>query len=319
MEYFRFRSGAAKYHDLVELVGYQGRTDRFEQPTKVVVFDESAALDGQNPWGLENSANVLVDITIFKQNDKSKAIFVALSEEGVIEYHSDPPFSEDIPEAGVWKAGSKGYGYLEFIRQLGKDLFAGGFVGQIYRRTGPTDWVRFDEGLFEPGDDKFDVSDMCLSTTGEYYAVTAFGKSGRIVSRSEETKWLDIPNPTWEWLKGCIAADDGTVWICGKNGTLLHGNAQAGFKPVPTPEINDTFLSVALYAGKVWLATSVSLFAYDGESVKEVDTGLFPPLRSANRLQAVDGVLWSFGYDDIVRFDGVKWERFICPASKPFG
>jgi hypothetical protein len=318
MQYLQFRSGCAKYRDLVELVGYLGTSDPFDPPSHVVVFDEASLSKNSDPWGVESVDHVLVDVTAFKPINSERPIFVCLSEEGEVLFHDWSVTTESITEAGLWKSGSMGFGYLECIRQLGNDLFAGGFAGQLYQRIAPNEWIRFDGGLFEQTEEKFDVSDICISSKGQYYAITTLGKSGRILVREDNSDWTDIVNPSGEWLKGCVAAEDGTVWICGKNGTLLHGNAQTGFKAVPTPDTNDTFLSVALYAGRVWVATNVSLFVYDGDTMTEVETGLSPRLRSANRLQAVDGVLWSFGYDDIVRFDGAKWERFICPAAKPF-
>jgi hypothetical protein len=315
-EYIRFRSGAAKYRDLALMPAYLGRVDPFEPPTHVIVFDETAPPAEQ--WGKDDYDNVYTDVCVFRGTEFERPIFVTLSEEGQVLFHAPNEIEEDIPDAGIWKRSAKKYGYLGGVRQLGDDLFAFGYSGQVYRRNAPANWVHFDKGLLEERDDNFDVMDICRSHDGRFYAVTSGSKTGHIVVRTEGSDWANLTNPSGEWLHYCAAAADGTVWICGKNGTLLHGNAENGFKAVPTPDIHDTFLSVALYAGKVWVSTSVSLYVYDGEAVNEVDTGLFPPLRSANRLQAVDGVLWSFGYDDIVRFDGTRWERFICPAVKPF-
>jgi hypothetical protein len=315
-DYVRFRCGAAKYRDLALMPAYLGRVDPFEPPTHVIVFDETAPT--AEKWGTDAYEDVYIDVCVFRSEEFERPVFVTASEEGCVLFHAAKEIKEDIPEAGLWKQSAKGYGYIGGIRQLGEKLYAFGFSGQVYKRMAPDTWVRFDKGLFEQTEDKFDVSDICKSPNGQYYAITTLGKAGRIFVRKDESDWTDIVNPSGESLKGCVAGDDAEIWICGKNGTLLHGNAEVGFTAISNPDINDTFLSVALYAGKVWVATNVSLFVYNGETMEEVDTGLVPPLRSANRLQAVDGVLWSFGYDDIVRFDGAKWERFICPAAKPF-
>jgi hypothetical protein len=277
-DYIHFRCGAAKYKDLVLMPAYLGRVDPFEPPTHVIVFDETAPPAEQ--WGTDAYDDVYVDVCVFSNAEFERPIFVTISEEGRVLFHAAKEFVEDIPEAGLWKQSAKGYGYIGGVRQLGGKLLAFGYGGQVYERIAPNTWVRFDKGLFEQTEEKFDVAEICLSRDGQFYAVSAFGRTGRISVRSEGSDWTDLANPSGERLSSCIAADDGTVWICGKNGTLLHGNAHAGFTAVPTPDINDTFLSLALYAGKVWLATRVSLFAYDGESVQGNE---FRLTRSSNK------------------------------------
>ncbi|NKC52284.1 hypothetical protein HED63_26700 [Ochrobactrum cytisi] len=108
------------------------------------------------------------------------------------------------------------------------------------------------------------------------------------------------------------------IWICGRNGTLLKGNAANGFTLVGDPDCNEEFLSVALFEGKVWLSSATSLYTWSSNRLRKVYTGVFPNIRSANRLQVVDGVLWSFGYDDVLRYDGSTWKRFVCPGTEPF-
>ena len=39
------------------------------------------------------------------------------------------------------------------------------------------------------------------------------------------------------------------------------------------------------------------------------------PAPKGYRLHTRDGMLWSFGQDDLVFFDGTKWERIICPDN----
>lgn len=312
MKYFRFRSGYAKYHDLAMLVGFVGRVDPFEPPTKVVVFDEPATAG--NVWGLENSEHVFVDVTTFKTADMPRAVFVCLSEEGIVWFQNEEGTVEDIAEAGLWKETSENYGSLSRITQIGEYLYAVGYKGQVYRRVKAGTWEHFDQELLDPEDDKLDIIDLAISSDGIFYAVEA---NGRIFARREDTVWTPIINPAKEQLRSVTADKDGTVWICGRNGSLLHGNAEQGFVNVSGVDDNAKFLSVALYNDAVWVCIAAKIYTYDGEKITLVETGLTPPLRSANRLQAIDGVLWSFGMDDLVRFDGKVWQRFVCPATEP--
>jgi hypothetical protein len=50
--------------------------------------------------------------------------------------------------------------------------------------------------------------------------------------------------------------------------------------------------------------------------LKEVNTGLIPKLTDANAISVSNGMLWSVGYKDIVRFDGKNWMRLVHPDNR---
>ena len=106
-----------------------------------------------------------------------------------------------------------------------------------------------------------------------------------------------------------------TVWVCGRNGTLLKGNERQGFMDLSRIEDNETFLSIARYGDHIYLGHDDGVSVYDGHKIVSVSTGLKPVLRDGHLVEATDGVVWSFGYSDIARFDGVTWKRY--PTDKP--
>ena len=313
MTQVRFRSGCAKYPDLAMLLAYAGESDPFDPPTNIIVLDDAPS---QAEWGMENLDDVFVDICTFRSGAMDRPAFVCVSEEGKVWFQLQQRVVEDIPGAGLSKPTSLKLGYIGGIRQLGDDLYAFGYAGQIYRRSGADKWDGFDQGILGTPGAEFDISAMCL-TGDTFYAVTKMGGKGRIYSRTGDM-WTPERNPAGEWLNSVAADQDGTVWICGRNGTLLKGNAASGFTMVGDPECNEEFLSVALFRGGVWLSSATSLYTWCSGRLSKVNIDIFPGIRSANRLQAVDDVLWSFGYDDVLRFDGDKWTRFICPGTEPF-
>ncbi|WP_454688036.1 hypothetical protein [Achromobacter aloeverae] len=296
------------------LLAYVGDSDPFEPPTKVIVLEDVGTPDGQ--WGLENFQDVFIGICTFQSDDMDHPAFAFVSEEGKVWFHLPSRVEEDIADAGLFKPGSLGLGYLGGIKQLDGDLFAFGFGGQIYRRAAPGKWEHFDAGILGSADDEFDLTDMCVSG-GTFYAVTALGARGRICARIQDT-WVDQSNPTGEWLNAVAADPSGTVWACGRNGALVQGNAESGFASVGDPGCDENFLSIAFFNGQVWLCSANAIYTYASGALSKVETGLAPKLLNAHRLQAVGDVLWSFGYDDMARFDGEKWTRFVCPATKLF-
>jgi hypothetical protein len=310
MSPLRFRTGYAKYPDLAMLLAYVGESDPFDPPTKVVVLDDAPA---PSEWGMEDFDDVLVDVCTFRARASDRPAFVCVSEEGKVWFQREPRVMEDIAQAGLTKPTSLKLGAIGGIRQLGSALYAFGYAGQIYRRTAAGLWDHFDQGIVGAPGDQHDVTGLCL--LGEtFYAVTRMGGAGRIYARRGET-WVTAGNPSGDWLNAIEADEEGIVWICGRNGTLMKGNAAHGFTLLGGARCAEEFLSIALYLGQVWLSAATALYTWTADRLVKVDTGLSPNVRSANRLQVVDNVLWSFGYDDVLRYDGETWTRFACPGT----
>lgn len=313
MSRIRFRSGYAKYSDLAMFLAYAGESDPFDSPTKIIVLDDARS---EPEWGLEDFNDVFVDVCSFRSGAMERPAFVCISEEGKVWFHLENRVIEDIPDAGLSKPTSLKLGYVGGIRQLGGELYAYGYAGQIYRRTAPATWEHFDQGIVgAPGDD-YDITGMCLSG-GMFYAVTRMGGEGRIYSRDSRNgdMWMTAVNHSGEWLNAIEADQDGNVWVCGRNGALLRGNATTGFTQAGDLECDEEFLSVALFREQIWLSSVTSLYNWSEGRLSKVDTGLLPGICGAHRLQVVDDVLWSFGYDEVLRYNGDRWMRFACPCA----
>ncbi|WP_442679040.1 hypothetical protein ACSBM8_16285 [Sphingomonas sp. ASY06-1R] len=313
MSPLRFRAGYAKYSDLAMLLAYAGESDPFDPPTMVIVLDSAQA---PCEWGLENLDDVFVDVCAFQTGAMGRPAFVCVSEEGKVWFQREPRIVEDIAHAGLTKPTSLKLGAIGGIRPLGNALYAFGYAGQIYRRTEPGMWDHFDEGILGAPGDQHDVTGICLFDE-TFYAVTRMGGPGRIYTRRGET-WVPAVNPSGEWLNAVEADQEGIVWICGRNGTLMKGNAAHGFALLSGARCAEEFLSIALYRGQVWLSSATSLYTWTGDRLVKVATGLSPSVRNAHRLQVVNGVLWSFGYDDILRYEGETWTRFACPGTAAY-
>ena len=89
-----------------------------------------------------------------------------------------------------------------------------------------------------------------------------------------------------------------------KNMTSLSGN----------DSITDNFWGIEYFQGKIYLASLNGLFVLDDGHISTIKTGLTPEIKGY-RLHANDGVLWSFGVDDLAFFDGNNWQRVIHPDN----
>jgi hypothetical protein len=120
--------------------------------------------------------------------------------------------------------------------------------------------------------------------------------------------------PTSSFLLDILVEHADTIWICGRDGTLLRGNARQGFTLVPC-EGRPMFSTLTRFNGKTYLSSYANprgVFVYDGR-LRQVASGLRRELNDVHTVDAVEGALWVVGSKDIARFDGTSWERIKMP------
>jgi hypothetical protein len=74
------------------------------------------------------------------------------------------------------------------------------------------------------------------------------------------------------------------------------------------------FWDMSLYNGQLYISHAHGLIRYDGQDFVDIETGIIPA-PCAHKLDAHDGLLYSFGADHILEFDGDRWEQVICPHN----
>lgn len=231
----------------------------------------------------------------------------ALSEQGDLLFTSKSGFQrERIAGAGTYE----GIGAVKQIRQIGHHLYVCGDQGQVYRRNG-TGWHHIDDGLL---DTKISVTALNLNSIDgtnedDLYVV---GFHGRIYHFNGK-RWTRLDSPTNSHLERIRVVSADEVYICGKAGVLLKGNKN-GFQDISATDMKDHFWGLEYFQGKVYLAALDALFVYDGGNIIPLKTGLKKSI-GGYRLDARDGVLWSFGVDDLAVFDGIKWSKIRDPDN----
>ncbi|MFE8645584.1 hypothetical protein ACFX58_10915 [Sphingomonas sp. NCPPB 2930] len=257
-----------------------------------------------------------------------------ISEEGYVNIYGpggNPYATYQIEDAGVWRQGAPGYGYLSRIRAIGRGLYVCGDARQVYRLVFPSNAAdaeallrraRFmaldqeirqaptppmpdgrDEAAFDAWLDATDTcqfSDIGGTSESDIYAV------GDEAWHFDGSAWrqLALPNDG-ERLHVVHAIDARRIVLAGANGYVLVGNATEGFTDLSSVDDNQTFTGAAWFEGRLWLAADTGLFALDPETrrIAPMATGLVPELQDAHLLEAKDGVLWSFGFKDLAYLD----------------
>jgi hypothetical protein len=276
---------------------------------RLVTYDERH--DPQ--WLVGSLDRSVVSLCRYRYPDRDRTIFVSLTNEGEVGFIGrHEGFYERIPGAGMRAPGATRHGQMTKIRQIGARLYACGFGGQIYRRDAPGEWAPIDDGIRGPPtfENVLCLEDIDGPDERNIYVAGSLGGSG-VVAAFDGARWRSVP--TNRDLYAILIGTDATVWVAGKFGALLHGNSQDGFEDRSDPRFTAKVLSLAWFEGQLYLGTRSGLAVRDGDRVVPVETGLTPPLSDAHAIDAVDGVLWVFGYKSVARFDGARWKRYTPP------
>jgi hypothetical protein len=230
------------------------------------------------------------------------ATLCALSMQGDVSIGTPKGFSyEKIPDAGTYE----GIGATTQIRAIGETLYVCGYHGQVYRRQGRR-WVSVDASLLE--EEELDFHGLDGSSEEDIYAVAM---AGRIFHWNGQG-WHEVKSPTKANLERVRCVSPKEVYICGDGGTLLRGNHRDGFKVLSSK--GSDLWGLEVFLGRVYAAAREGLFVLDGSELRALSTGLDPEI-DGYRLDARDGVLWSFGVNDLAYFDGKTWTRVQHPDN----
>lgn len=196
-------------------------------------------------------------------------------------------------------------GELLCIRVIENELYICGQSTQVYRYVDGA-WADVSPPWAEIGSATLESLDGV--SCNDIYAV---GQKGAVL-HYDGTHWSTLASPASRSLSRVLCRSADEVYVCGNDGLLLVGNRD-GWRSIDTGRTMH-FWDMALYDGQLYIAHLHGLIRYDGQNFVDIDTGIVPA-PTGHRLDARDGLLYSFGIDDLLRFDGKRWERIVCPHN----
>jgi hypothetical protein len=290
---------------------------------------------GPAKWFYDDLDFAVTSITRMEFDGRTN--FGVLSAEGDTLLLRPPPFvREKIPGAGIHSQDSKLWGRMTHVRQIGGTLFACGDGGQIYRRTkatfGDERYEHMDPTLLDDPDARLEAllnnphseaahmkSYFCINGPSED-DIYVCGTRGTLL-HSRGGAFESLRHITQAALINILVENEKIIWICGRDGTLLTGNARDGFRhAVASGSGSQLFSSMTMHDGKIYLASSANprgLFVYQDGRFNQVRSGLKPDIHDVHTVDSVGGVLWVVGSKDILRFDGKTWERIDHVDNTP--
>jgi hypothetical protein len=319
-----FFAGCVIERDYIYVAGKPDVFEDDEEFSRLFFYD---AQDSESPWGHHDLPDwTVVSMCVAENTGLAPRAYAALSKHGEVEFTwPDGSKIEVIEGAGLKINKPPVYGYANAIRQIGDSLYVCGSGGQVYRRDA-SGWRHIADQLKTAAPQPSLATGVAMDELGvhDFAAIDGYsgsdiyvaGGSGEIYHFDGE-RWGQSSVDSTELLNAIHCAENGEVWVCGFNGTILKGNHAAGFKDVSHYDDNMTYSSIRAFEGRTYVAAAEGLFVYNEESTRaeKVTAGLLGSVDDANVLDSRDGTLWSFGYKRILTFDGRAWSEVSHPDN----
>jgi len=324
-----FLDGVVVEHDWIYLAAQLDDLDtEIYRHTRITGFDKYIKDNNSDSegWFYHDLELHIVSVCVKKKTQKQERRLCALSREGDVEIYAIPTGTdaiEKIPGAGLVPGDIEQEGiagYVTNMREIGTSLYVCGMNGQIYRRPPEGGWLAIDGGLCKPMTYIYDEPSnlfTCIDGNSEC-DVYVVGMQG-VVYHYDGWNWQKVPVPTDEHLQWIRCYGQNEVYICGDNGVLLKGSAKKGFKDVSSVEDNLTWWCLCKFGDKVYLSSTQGLYAWDGENITPVVTGLEPEIETWRVDSDGEKALWSLGTKDLAWFDGTHWQRLHNPSNPKIG
>ncbi len=302
-------------------------------------------------WSVDKFDFALNDMTLYMAPDKDYRVLYMLGERGLAVDFATKRRETIIEQRSPLRRDHR-LGFLYKIRQIGERLYASGGGGQVHRREADGTCSILDpallDGLSRGTEILREFRKIANPTPADYEAlrvkgmadmsnilwglgglaeddIYVCGDTSRIF-HYDGTRFSEVPirPPEDRSLLYVLPETPDRVWVCGRKGALLLGNARDGFHEAPGLAAlgNDrpSFNGMAFFEGKLYLSSysgPCGLFVHDRRTIERVWSGLEPDIEDVSAVDAADGVLWVMGTKDLLRFDGQRWERFDLPGNDP--
>lgn len=262
-------------------------------------------------WSRQEFAFELSSLTHLAQPGSADAGWWLLGKRGeVVACNGEAPRIECISTGGTGNPEKK-FGYLSQIRVIDGALFICGYRRQVYRRDG-AEWHLLSDSIL----DRRAKGPWTGFTSIDGFArndVYAVGDDGEIWHFDGAT-WKQCESPTDQTLAE-VRCVDGKVWICGDGGLVLCGDKNGWHVVWDKKEPSENWWSLERFMGRLHLAGNEFLGVLEDGQVSEVDVGLKDSVTTM-ALHARDGVLWAFGEEDILSWDGGSWREWVAPENR---
>jgi hypothetical protein len=175
-----------------------------------------------------------------------------------------------------------------------------GMNRQVYRRDPTGEWIVMEAGL--PASDQVTgFNGVAGSSLSSLYAV---GWDGEIW-KFDGSRWNPMVSPTHWILTAVCVADDGRVYSCGQNGSVLRATNDR-WEALKT-ECWDDLWAIECFQGEIFAAGLRRLWRLN--AADELDLVDAAECESFGTFAKCKGALWSIGAKAVMSYDGKDWNQ----------
>ncbi len=199
----------------------------------------------------------------------------------------------------------KNRGKLRNVRNIDDLIFVVGMDRQVYKRNELGNWELFEKGI-EQNTTKniYGFESIDGFSKDSLYAV---GWEGEIWN-FEKDVWKPQNSPTENILVDVCCAGNGYVYACGRQGLILRGK-NGNWEILKQNNFSEDIWSIVWFNEKLYCATMTEIYTLNSDNILEYENMGEDTAKTCYKLDARDGVLWSFGEKDLMSFDGLNWKR----------
>lgn len=202
---------------------------------------------------------------------------------------------------------------LHEVRAIGGSFYVVGMRRQVFRRpiTGGA-WTKVDQGVFVPDTSKAIAGFLSVDgfSESEIYAV---GYGGEIWLYNGKV-WRQIDSPTNARLECIRCTSEGYALVSGVGGLILRGRGDS-WTEVPQDVTREDLMSLAWLGGTAYIASeegTVLTLKKDKVARIHIKTSKAED-PTTGFLDSNSKRLLSIGEEDIIVFDGNKWQSLSDP------
>jgi hypothetical protein len=197
-------------------------------------------------------------------------------------------------------------GNLRNLSVVDDVIYACGMGRIVLQRQGLGQWTSLGPGERKGDADVVGFEDIGGYSADEMYAV---GWGGEIWWR-DKGKWRQVDSPTSVNLRALHCAEDGSVYVVGRDGTMVRGRRDV-WAVIDTGR-TENLMDVASYEGTVYVTTNFRILKLTDRGLVNDDdfADADRPKTCLYLLPASDGLV-SLGTKDLFRRNGGSWSRLV--------